>query len=110
MSFASGGTSSTTSYFCQEAVPLIGRSYILSKATALDNYEEEIVAEAIVHKVTHQTLAEMVGTTRPRITLFMTRFKNLGLIEYRNGELYFKRSLLDHVNRGRSETADRRPS
>ncbi len=101
MSFASG---------CQEAVPLIGRSYILSKATALDNYGEEIVAEAIVHKVTHQILAEMVGTTRPRITLFMTRFKNLGLIEYRNGELYLRRSLLDHVKRGRSENADRRPS
>jgi CRP/FNR family transcriptional regulator, cyclic AMP receptor protein len=32
-------------------------------------------------KITHEELSEMVGTTRPRITLFMQRFRNLGLIE-----------------------------
>jgi len=32
-------------------------------------------------KITHEELSEMVGTTRPRISLFMQRFRNLGLIE-----------------------------
>ena len=63
-------------------------------------------SEAIVQKITHEILAAMVGTTRPRITFFMTRFKKLGLIEYRDGELYIKRSLLDHATRVRPENAD----
>jgi CRP-like cAMP-binding protein len=32
-------------------------------------------------KISHEELSEMVGTTRPRISMFMQRFKNLGLIE-----------------------------
>jgi len=32
-------------------------------------------------KITHDELSEMVGTTRPRISLFIQRFRNLGLIE-----------------------------
>jgi hypothetical protein len=32
-------------------------------------------------KISHDELSEMVGTTRPRISLFMQRFRNLGLIE-----------------------------
>ena len=35
----------------------------------------------IEHKITHEELASMVGTTRPRISVFMQRFRNLGLIE-----------------------------
>jgi CRP/FNR family cyclic AMP-dependent transcriptional regulator len=33
-------------------------------------------------KLTHETLAEMIGTTRPRVSFFMHRFRKLGLIEY----------------------------
>jgi CRP/FNR family transcriptional regulator, cyclic AMP receptor protein len=32
-------------------------------------------------KISHEELSEMVGTTRPRVSLFMQRFRNLGLIE-----------------------------
>lgn len=35
----------------------------------------------IEHKISHEELSEMVGTTRPRISVFMQRFRNLGLIE-----------------------------
>lgn len=35
----------------------------------------------IEHKITHEELSEMVGTTRPRITAFMQKFRELGLIE-----------------------------
>src|SRR6266545_4364871 len=36
---------------------------------------------SIEHKITHQELSEMVGTTRSRVSVFMQRFRNLGLIE-----------------------------
>jgi len=55
---------------------------------------------AAVPRVTHQTLAEMVGTTRPRVSLFMSRFKKLGLIAYKKRELYVNNALLDFVSRG----------
>jgi CRP/FNR family cyclic AMP-dependent transcriptional regulator len=38
--------------------------------------------DAKMPRLTHETLAEMVGTTRSRITFFMNKFKKLGLIEY----------------------------
>jgi CRP-like cAMP-binding protein len=40
------------------------------------------MTEANMPKLTHETLAEMVGTTRSRVTFFMNKFKKLGLIEY----------------------------
>ena len=42
-------------------------------------------AETIVHKISQETLAEMVGTTRSRVNLFMNKFKKLGFIEYDGG-------------------------
>lgn len=53
-------------------------------------------SEAIVPKITHETLAEMVGTTRARITFFMNKFRKLGLIDY-NGEVRVRSSLLHLV-------------
>jgi CRP/FNR family cyclic AMP-dependent transcriptional regulator len=41
--------------------------------------------ERIVPKISHETLAQMVGTTRPHISRFMTKFKKLGFIGYNNG-------------------------
>ena len=55
---------------------------------------------AVAPKLTHQTLAEIVGTTRPRISFFMNRFKKLGLIEYKRKELYVNNTLLDFVLHG----------
>jgi CRP/FNR family cyclic AMP-dependent transcriptional regulator len=43
--------------------------------------------------LSHETLAEMVGTTRSRITHFMNKFRTIGLIEY-NGELHVRTELL----------------
>ena len=39
----------------------------------------------VVQKISQETLAEMVGTTRARISVFMNRFRELGLIEYKGG-------------------------
>ena len=52
--------------------------------------------EWVLPKVSQETLAEMVGTTRPRINFFMNRFRSLGFIDY-NGDLIVRTSLLGVV-------------
>jgi CRP-like cAMP-binding protein len=52
--------------------------------------------ETVIPKVTQETLAEMVGTTRSRVNFFMNRFRKLGFIEY-NGEIRVHQSLLNVV-------------
>jgi CRP/FNR family cyclic AMP-dependent transcriptional regulator len=50
--------------------------------------------ESLIPPITQETLAEMVGTTRSRISFFMNRFRNLGFIDY-NGCIQVHRSLLN---------------
>src|SRR5450631_2628423 len=52
--------------------------------------------ERVLQKVSQETLAEMIGTTRSRVNLFMTKFRRLGFIEY-NGEIKINKSLLTVV-------------
>ena len=52
-----------------------------------------VAADASVPVLSHETLAEMVGTTRSRITHFMNKFRTMGLIDY-NGELTVRTELL----------------
>ena len=55
--------------------------------------EHDVALDARVPVLSHETLAEMVGTTRSRITHFMNKFRAMGLIDY-NGELTVKTELL----------------
>jgi hypothetical protein len=50
----------------------------------------------LLPKITQETLAEMVGTTRSRVSFFMNRFRELGLVEY-NGRIRVHKSLLNVV-------------
>jgi hypothetical protein len=52
--------------------------------------------EALIPAVTQETLAEMIGTTRSRVSFFMNRFRKLGYIDY-NGRIQVHRSLLNVV-------------
>ena len=52
--------------------------------------------ETLIPKITQETLAEMIGTTRSRVSFFMNRFRNLGFIEY-NGRIQVHKSLLNVV-------------
>jgi CRP/FNR family cyclic AMP-dependent transcriptional regulator len=52
--------------------------------------------EVAIPKISQETLAEMVGTTRSRVNLFMNRFRKLGFVRY-NGGLEVHRSLLNVV-------------
>jgi CRP/FNR family cyclic AMP-dependent transcriptional regulator len=52
--------------------------------------------ETLIPKISQETLAEMIGTTRSRVSFFMNRFRKLGLIEY-DGRIRVHRSLLNVV-------------
>lgn len=62
----------------------------------LANFGKEGKPEAIIGKVSQETLAEMIGTTRSRVSFFMNKFRDLGFIEY-NGKLVVHSSLLSVV-------------
>lgn len=58
--------------------------------------EHGVPMDATIPALSHETLAEMVGTTRSRITFFMNKFRKMGLIEY-NGHLVVRIELLTDV-------------
>jgi CRP/FNR family cyclic AMP-dependent transcriptional regulator len=62
----------------------------------LARFGKEGRSENVVPKISQETLAEMVGTTRARVNFFMNRFRELGFIDY-NGGLEVHSSLLDIV-------------
>ena len=51
----------------------------------LANFGKEGKPESVIPKVSQETLAEIVGTTRSRVSFFMNRFRKLGFIEYDGG-------------------------
>ena len=64
----------------------------------LARFGKEGVPEAVIPKVSQETLAEMRGTTRSRVSFFMNRFRNLGFIDYHGGDaLQIHSSLLNIV-------------
>jgi len=52
--------------------------------------------EMLIPRITQETLAEMIGTTRSRVSFFMNRFRKLGFVEY-NGRIRVHKSLLNVV-------------
>ncbi len=62
----------------------------------LAHFGKEGVPEALVPKISQEVLAEMVGTTRSRVSYFMNRFRKLGFIHY-NGGIQVHGSLLNVV-------------
>jgi CRP/FNR family cyclic AMP-dependent transcriptional regulator len=60
----------------------------------LAQFGKESKPETVVPKVSQEILAEMIGTTRSRVSFFMNRFRKLGFIEY-NGEIRVHNTLLN---------------
>ena len=60
------------------------------------HFGKEGKPEPVLAKISQETLAEMIGTTRSRVSFFMNRFRKLGFIEY-NGGLHVHSSLLNVV-------------
>jgi CRP-like cAMP-binding protein len=64
----------------------------------LAQFGKEGVPETLIANISQQTLAEMVGTTRSRVSFFMNRFRKLGFIDYHGGDdLQVHSSLLNIV-------------
>jgi CRP/FNR family cyclic AMP-dependent transcriptional regulator len=67
----------------------------------LANFGKEGKPEPVIAKISQETLAEMIGTTRSRVSFFMNKFRKLGFIEYNsglhNGGLHVHSSLLNIV-------------
>jgi len=62
----------------------------------LARYGKDAEPQKVLHNMSQETLAEMVGTTRSRINVFMNKFRKLGFIKY-NGSLEINSSLLSVV-------------
>jgi CRP-like cAMP-binding protein len=54
----------------------------------LANFGKEGTPEPVIVKISQETLAEMIGTTRSRVSFFMNKFRKLGFIEYNGGSGY----------------------
>jgi CRP-like cAMP-binding protein len=64
---------------------------VLLKLSRLPQHDP--ARDAAIPMLSHETLAEMVGTTRSRVTHFMNKFRKLGLIDY-NGKLTVRTEML----------------
>jgi CRP/FNR family transcriptional regulator, cyclic AMP receptor protein len=64
----------------------------------LARFGKEGRPETVVPKISQEMLAEMIGTTRSRVSFFMNRFRKLGFIDYHTGDdLHVHSSLLNIV-------------
>src|ERR1700729_1267069 len=62
----------------------------------LANFGKEGSPQPIIPNISQETLAEMIGTTRSRVSFFMNKFRKLGFISY-NGKIEVNSSLLNAV-------------
>lgn len=72
----------------------------------LANFGEDGGAQPVAINLSQETLAEMIGTTRSRVSFFMNQFRKKGYIDY-NGKIEVHRSLLDAVLRDKPQIRDR---
>ena len=63
----------------------------------LANFGKEAKPEPILAKISQETLADMIGTTRSRVSFFMNKFRKLGFIDYNGGGIEVHNSLLNVV-------------
>jgi CRP/FNR family cyclic AMP-dependent transcriptional regulator len=69
----------------------------------LANFGKEEAPEPVIPKISQETLAEMIGTTRSRVSFFMNKFRKLGFIHY-NGGIEVHSSLLNVVLHDQSQS------
>ena len=61
------------------------------------NFGQETKPVPVISKISQETLAEMIGTTRSRVSFFLNRFRDLGYIDYNSGGMLIKNSLVNIV-------------
>ena len=75
----------------------------------LANFGKDGKPEPIIAKISQETLAEMIGTTRSRVSFFMNKFRKLGFIQY-NGGIAVHSSLLNAVLHDQPQLKTPKPS
>jgi CRP/FNR family cyclic AMP-dependent transcriptional regulator len=73
----------------------------------LANFGKDEKPEPVIAKISQETLAEMIGTTRARVSFFMNKFRKLGFIKY-NGGIEVHTSLLNAILHDLPQTKNRR--
>lgn len=63
----------------------------------LAHFGKEVAPETVIPKISQETLADMIGTTRSRVSFFMNRFRKLGFVDYGEDGLQVHSSLLNIV-------------
>ena len=63
----------------------------------LARYGKEDLPQQDISRISQETLADMIGTTRSRVNFFMNKFKRLGFIEYKNSDIRINKGLLTVV-------------
>jgi CRP-like cAMP-binding protein len=63
----------------------------------LAHFGKDGAAQTVVPKISQETLAEMIGTTRSRVSFFMNRFRKMGFVDYNGGGFQVHSSLLNVV-------------
>src|SRR5258708_33082552 len=63
----------------------------------LANFGKDGRPEPIIAKISQETLADMIGTTRSRVSFFMNKFRELGFVDYNGGQIEGHSSLLNMV-------------
>jgi CRP-like cAMP-binding protein len=63
----------------------------------LANFGQESKPLPLISKMSQETLAEMIGTTRSRVSFFMNRFRELGFLDYNKGRMHVHSSLVSVV-------------
>jgi CRP/FNR family cyclic AMP-dependent transcriptional regulator len=63
----------------------------------LANFGKEVRPEESIPNISQETLAEMIGTTRSRVSFFLNKFRKLGFIEYNGGGMHVHPSLLNVI-------------
>jgi CRP/FNR family cyclic AMP-dependent transcriptional regulator len=61
------------------------------------NFGQESKPISLIAKMSQETLAEMIGTTRSRVSFFLNRFRDLGFIDYSGGGMHVHSSLVSVV-------------
>jgi CRP/FNR family transcriptional regulator, cyclic AMP receptor protein len=63
----------------------------------LAQFGKDAIPETVIPKISQETLADMIGTTRSRVSFFMNRFRKMGFIEYSAGAMQIHGSLLNVI-------------
>ncbi len=78
-------------HLCNSSEKRLARVLLL-----LANFGKDGRPEEVIPTISQETLAEMIGTTRSRVSFFMNRFRKMGFIEY-NGSMRVHTSLLNVI-------------